>query len=445
LTDLLIVRALPLAGDPEALFRFHGLALHKKCEGIHNTFSIRVTDKAGKNCLKVSQDLIQRPEVVYAEPNLMERYYPSAPSDRIDWGKLWHLDQISVRQAWENTKGERDVVIAVVDDGCDLSHPAFGGPDKVVHPTDFVDGDAKPWADHPAVESGRHGTAFAGPAVAEESENGVVGVAPRCAFMPVRMTALERIELETLSVRDIFEVAGQHADILSCSWSSVPCYDPVPQPIAEVFDKIVVEGGTRGKRTVICFAAGKHNAPIRDDDNHDFKYKPHPSDSETRVAQSKILNGYAAHPNVMAVASVTSANQKARYCNWGKEISVCAPSDNFDPPSGQRLLGEELFTTDNEDHGPGYVPGQRFTGFGGTSGACPILAGVADLVRSVRPDLTALQVKAIIEETADPITTIHTDSDTDRTGERFIDGHSSWFGYGRVNAQKAVEKALLLP
>ena len=71
---------------------------------------------------------------------------PSAPSDRIDWGKLWHLDQISVRQAWENTKGERDVVIAVVDDGCDLSHPAFGGPDKVVHPTDFVDGDAKPSA-----------------------------------------------------------------------------------------------------------------------------------------------------------------------------------------------------------------------------------------------------------------------------------------------------------
>jgi hypothetical protein len=445
LTDLLIVRVLPRAGDPEALFRFHGLALHKKCEGTHDTFSVRVTEKAGKNPLKVAHDLIQQPEVVYAEPNLMERYYLSAPSDRIDWGKLWHLDQISARQAWAVTKGVRDVVIAVVDDGCDLSHPAFGGTGKVAHPTDFVDGDSKPWSDHPAVESGRHGTACAGLAVAEESENGVVGVAPGCAFMPVRMTAIERIELETLGVRDMFEVAGQQADVLSCSWSSVPCYDPIPQPIAEVFDKIVVEGGPRGNGTVICFAAGNHNAPIRDDDNNHFEYKPHPSDSETRVVQSKILNGYAAHPSVMAVAAITSANQKARYSNWGKEITVCAPSDNFDPLSGQRLLGEELFTADNEDHGSGYVPGQRFTGFGGTSGACPIVAGVAGLVRSVRPNLTALQVKAIIEETADPITAIQTDSDTDHARERFIDGHSSWYGYGRVNAQKAVEKALRLP
>jgi hypothetical protein len=59
--------------------------------------------------------------------------------------------------------------------------------------------------------------------------------------------------------------------------------------------------------------------------------------------------------------------------------------------------------------------------------------------------LTALQVKAIIEETADPITAIHFDSDPDRARERFIDRHSPWFGYGRVNAQKAIEKALLLP
>lgn len=442
LTDLLIVRVLPRIGDPEALFRSHGLALHKKCEGIHGTFSVRVTDKAGKNPLKVAQDLIQRPEVVYAEPNLVERYYLSAPSDRIDLGKLWHLDQISARQAWAHTKGARDVVIAVVDDGCDLSHPAFGGTDKIAHPTDFVDGDARPWSDHPAVESGRHGTACAGLAVAEESENGVVGVAPGCAFMPVRMTAIERMEVETLSIRDMFEVAGRHADVISCSWSCVPCYSPIPRSIADVFDKIVVEGGPRGRGTVICFAAGNHNAPIRDDDNHHFEYKPHPSHSEIRVAQSRILNGYAAHPYVIAVAATTSADRKACYSNWGKEISVCAPSDNFDPFSGQRLPGEELFTTDNEDHGPGYVPGERFTGFGGTSGACPIVAGVAGLVRSVRPNLRALQVKAIIEETADPITAIQIDSDANRARTRFVDGHSAWFGYGRVNAQKAIEKAL---
>ena len=442
ITDLLIVRVLPRTDDLISLLSIHGLELHKECKGTDDTFVVRVTDKAGKNPLKVAHDLLQRPEVVYAEPNFLERYCLSAPSGRIDWGKLWHLDAISARQAWAHTKGERKVVIAVVDDGCDLSHPAFGWPDtdKVKHSTDFVDGDEKPWSDNPAVESGTHGTACAGLAVAEESENGVVGVAPGCAFMPVLMPALERMELETVNVRHMFEIVGRKADVISCSWSSVPCYDPIPRSIAEVFDKIVMEGGPHGNGTIICFAAGNHNAPIRDDDNQHFKYKPHPSDAETQVVDSRILNGYAAYPNTIAVAAITSDNQKAHYSNWGKEITVCAPSDNFDPLSDRPLSGKKLFTTDSEECGPGYEAGQRFTDFGGTSGACPIVAGVAGLVRSVRRNLTALQVKAIIEETADTIPTIGNDS-----RERFINGHSLSFGYGRVNAHKAVEKALLLP
>ncbi len=443
LTDLLIVRVLPRLGDPRLFFDSHGLVLHNVCDGIPDTYAVRVVDAAGKNPLKVAHDLIQQPGVVYAELNLMERYTLPSPVDRGRGNQQWHLGQISVRQAWTHTKGKREVVIAVVDDGCDLSHPAFAGDGKVVHPTDFVDGDARPWSDYPGVESGRHGTACAGLAVAGEDTGGVTGVAPGCAFMPVRMTAIDRMEVETLNVRDMFEIVGRHADVISCSWSSVPCYSPLPQSIADVFDKMATQGGPRGRGTVICFAAGNHNAPIRDDDNHHFEYKPRPDSSEIRVAETKILNGFAAHPFVVAVAATTSTDEKARYSNWGKEISVCAPSDNYDPFSGERLPGKELFTADNEAHGSGYVPGSQFTGFGGTSGACPIVAGVAGLVRSVQPRLRAPQVKAILEETADPVATTGAGSDTERVRAAYIAGHSAWFGYGRVNAQKAVEKALL--
>ncbi len=445
LTDLLIVQVKSRAIDPEALFRSHGLELFKQCEGVYNTYAVTVTDKANKNPLKAAHELIHHPEVVYAEPNFLERYRFSAPIGPIDRSIQWHLDQISARDAWAHaqTRGARDVVIAVIDDGCDLSHPAFGGAGKVVHPTDFVDGDANPWADYPGVESGKHGTACAGLAVAEDIENGVVGVAPGCGFMPVRMTALERMEIETLNVRDMFEVTGRHADVISCSWSSVPCYDPIPRSIAEVLDKIVVDGGPGGKGAIICFAAGNHNAPIRDDDNRGFKYKPHPGHSEMVEVRGKILNGYAAHPKVIAVAAITSEKRKARYSNWGQEVAVCAPSDNFDPLSGERLPGKELFTTDNEEHGAGYEPGKRYTNFGGTSGACPIVAGVAGLVRSVRRDLTGLQVKEIIEQSADPITVSADDSDINPALESSIDGHSFGFGYGRVNALEAVKKAQL--
>ncbi len=445
LTDMLIVRVLPRVGDPAALFTSHGLVIHEECKGIPGTFVVRVTDKAGKNPLKVAHDLIRRSGVVYAEPNLMERYDLSSPGNRGTQNLQWHLDQISARQAWAhaNNNGIRDVVIAVVDDGCDLSHPAFGGDGKIVHPKDFIDGDGKPWSDYPNVESGKHGTACAGLVVAKEDTAGVTGVAPGCSFMPVRMTAIERMEIETRRVRNMFEAVGRHADVMSCSWSSVPCNSPMPQSIADVFDKIAIEGGSLGRGTVICFAAGNHNAPIRDDHNHHFRYKPHPNSSRDRVAQTKILNGFAAHPYVMAVAASTSEDEKACYSNWGKEISVCAPSDNYDPLTGRKLPGEELYTTDNEAHGSGYVAESRFTGFGGTSGACPLVAGVAGLVRSVQPRLTALQVKAIIEETADPITAVNPGSDEDRIRATYIAGHSAWFGYGRVNAKKAIEKALL--
>ncbi|RTZ97938.1 MAG: hypothetical protein DSY90_05960 [Deltaproteobacteria bacterium] len=445
LTDRLIVRLLPRAGDPRILFDAHGLMLQKKCKGISGTYVVQVTGQAGKNPLKVAHDLIQESGVVYAEPNLMERFILAGPVDTDGGHRQWHLDQISARQAWACTKGTREVVVAVVDDGCDLTHPAFAGDGKVVHPTDFVDGDARPWSDYPGVESGTHGTACAALAVAGENTGGVTGIAPGCAFMPVRMSAIERMEVETLNVRDMFELAGRYADVISCSWSNVPCYSPIPQPVADMFDKIATQGGPRGRGTVICFAAGNYNAPIRDDDNCHFEYKPRPDSVGSRVAKTKILNGFAAHPFVLTVAATTSVDQKARYSNWGKEISVCAPSDNYDPLSGQRLPGRELFTADNEAHGPGYVPGGRFAAFGGTSGACPIVAGVAGLVRSVQPRLRALQVKSILEETADPVAATGADagSDAERIRAAYIAGHSAWFGYGRVNAQKAVEKALL--
>ena len=446
LTDHLIIRVRAELDDPVELLKAHGLKMVKKCAGIQGTYCVEVTDKAGVNPLKVAHDLIRRPEIVYAEPNLVERFYLNSSLSESDMDKTWHLEAIKAPQAWAYTRGDRNVVVAIIDDGCDLSHPAFAGAEKYIHAMDFVDGDEQPWSNHPEAESGRHGTPCAGLAVAEENATGIIGVAPGCALMPVRMVAPERIEYETLNIRDMFEIVGSKADVISNSWSCVPCHSPIPQAVADVFNKIATEGGPQGQGAVICFAAGNYNAPIRDDDNREFKYKTRPDDTLTRIAQTKILNGYAAHPYVIAVGATTSNGVKARYSNWGKEISVCAPSDNYDPLSGQMLPDKELVTADAESCqvGPGVAAGAVVTGFGGTSGACPLVAGVAALVRSIQPRLPALQVKAIIEETADKVVAMPESSDDELARARFIAGHSAWYGHGRVNAQKAVEKALLL-
>jgi len=132
----------------------------------------------------------------------------------------------------------------------------------------------------------------------------------------------------------------------------------------------------------------------------------------------------------MAVAASTSFNKKALYSNWGGEISVCAPSDNFDPqnPNSSFVSGRGIWTTDNEQYGRDFTPRSQFTGrFGGTSSAAPLVAGVAALVFSANQNLTASQVKDIIQSTADEI----------------FDDHAptNWCGHGKVNAYKAVTAA----
>ncbi|MBV6655252.1 MAG: lamin tail domain-containing protein, partial [Mameliella sp.] len=99
-----------------------------------------------------------------------------------------------------------------------------------------------------------------------------------------------------------------------------------------------------------------------------------------------------------------------------------------------------IWTTDNEDAGLGFAPGSRYTGdFGGTSSACPLAAGVAALVKSANPALTAGEVLNILKKATDKITDPFPDPVLGlQKGSYDAEGYSEWFGFGRVNAAKAV-------
>ncbi len=61
------------------------------------------------------------------------------------------------------------------------------------------------------------------------------------------------------------------------------------------------------------------------------------------------------------------------------------------------------------------------------------MAGVAALVLSANPKLTAQEVRQLIEATADKV---------DPKGGRYdAKGWSPWYGYGRVNALRSVREA----
>ncbi len=446
LTDRIVVEFDKKASTAqiEVLLAKYGLRLLKEYDA-PNTFLVEVTKASGANPLKISNRLAAEKLVRYAEPNLVNRFCTTyTPSDGL-FRRQWHLKarrapqlvaeaSVDATTAWDVTRGARSIVVAVVDDGFDIDHPDFQGAGKIVQPRDYVDGDASPF---PAGHD-YHGTPCAGVAIAEANGRGVVGIAPGCAFMPVRISMAEDDD----QTAEIFDDVAEFADVISCSWGPPPVYSPLPRLLTTTFARIARTGGPRRKGCVILFAAHNYNAPMRDLSlPNEVRWM---DGNRIRVTRGPIENGFACHPDVIAVAASTSLNRKAQYSNWGAEISVCAPSDNWHPLDESAYTpGRSIWTTDNESVGSGFTPNSRYTGgFGGTSSATPLVAGVAALVLSANPRLTAAQVKDILHSTADKIVDSSTDSMTGQArGTYDRRGHSWWFGYGKVNAAKAVAKA----
>lgn len=456
LTDELTVQFAPQV-DEAAIAQIaaeHGIEQVKPIPGIPNAFVFRTTASASENPLKISNRLIQRPDVQIAEPNIavptQSLYRPKDPV----YPKQWHLNHnggaslapnshVFAEQAWDMTRGVRSVVVAIMDDSVDINHPDFQGMGKIVAPRDFNDNDFMPV---PGLPDDNHGTACAGVAVAEETGVGAVGVAPGCALMPLRTSGF----LDDDSMEQLFGWAmTKGAAVISCSWGPAAVSFPLSLRQRNALTRAASEG-RNGKGCVIVFAAGNANRPTNGTLNEQGWV------DNVIKGSTQWLNGFTVHPDVIAVSASTSLNRKAAYSNWGKEISVCAPSNNappgiglqqvgyvFTPPEVRTgLEGLGIVTTDRVGSA-GYSSSDFASDFGGTSSACPLVAGVAALVLSANPELTAAEVRQVLQQTADKIVDPNPDPQFGfRKGTYETGGRSDWFGYGKVNAFKAVQAAM---
>jgi len=431
-----------------------GLQQVKPIAGVPNTFLFETTASAQENPLKIANRLMQRSEVLTAEPNIVVRtqalYRPRDPI----YAKQWHLNHnggpdlapnshVSAEQAWDLTRGIRSVTIAIMDDAVDVSHPDFQGIGKIVAPRDFKENDFLPLPGDP---DDNHGTACAGVATAEENGMGSVGVAPGCALMPIRTTGF----LDDQTIEEMFGWAvTKGASVISCSWGPASVYFPLSLRQRAALTQAATTG-RNGKGCVIVFAAGNANRPT----NGSVNESGWPNNALS--GPTSWLGGFTVHPDVITVSASTSLNRKAAYSNWGAEVSVCAPSNNappgvglqetgyvFTPPQIRGALpGLGIVTTDRVG-AAGYATDNIAIDFGGTSSACPLVAGVAALVLSANPDLTAAEVRQLLQQTADKIVDPNPDPQFGfRKGTYEASGRCDWFGYGKVNAAKAVQAAV---
>jgi subtilisin family serine protease len=390
--------------DPMEFGRTHGLVYQRSLDFLpdENLFLYKTSNKRQAHLLR------DAPEVKWVEPQEARVQYKRTADPLYE--EQWHLHThpFSVSaDAISNLTG-KGVVIAIVDDGLEHTHPDLKANYDRAHSWDFNDNDRDPMPMNPR---DGHGTSAAGVAAAVKN-NGHCGrgVAPEAKLVGLRTIAAgvtDATEAEALSYNGIGVV-----DIYSCSWG--PADDGVGMlgPAYLTRQTLALYAGQMrgrmGKGTIYVWAAGNGQ------DNGD----------------SCAFDGYASSQYVNAIGAVDHTGVQSWYSEG------CAALMAVTPSSGA-MKG---ITTVDLAGSAGYDPSECTSTFGGTSSAAPLAAGVIALLLEARPDLTWRDVKHIIAKGAvpiqeqDPVSGWH----TNKRGYT----HSNRYGFGllRVPSLVAIAK-----
>lgn len=362
-----------------------------------NTFIIKVNNIESQ--LPLIQEVSERGILDWGEPDFkMEIVKRIDPNYQYQWhlnntggvdlgGKALLNDaDIDAPEAWAIATGN-NVTVAVIDDGLE-NHEDMATLLPGYTPANGGNGT-------PSLSTDGHGQQCAGLIGALHNEIGVRGVAPGVSMFSVNIFAPNTSNADVAT--GINWAVTNGADVLSNSWGFTSCTANISS-ITSAFNNAATNG-RGGLGCIILVASG--------------------NDFNTCVSYPADL------PSVTAVGGISGDGARSNFSNYGPALDIVAPSNDDWVFNGQgQLIGTEhdLVTIDREGSA-GWFSGNYSTGFGGTSGATPIAAGVAALVLSVDPGLTKAQVENILYTT------------TDDAGPTGFDNE---YGNGRVNAYQAV-------
>ncbi len=301
------------------------------------------------------------------------------------WYGMWHMTKIRADLAWDTERGDSTVRVAVIDTGLETAHPdlaanVWTNPGEIAG--NGVDDDGNGYADDvhgwdfayldgdPDDVYG-HGTACAGiVAAAQDNLLGVTGVAPYCEIAGLKASIDSGYLYDSAVVPALLYAADMGFHVASMSFFG-------DQVTAAQKDAIEY-----------CWAQGLLPVAAAGNSAHVLPYYP------------------AAFDHVLAVGATDWADGKSWFSDHGTWVDVAAP-------------GEGLSTTTTFG---GYT-----TGFAGTSGACPHVAGLAALLFSADPAATNAEVRAAIED-----------------GSALLNQPplGIWSQYGRIDCQVALERIL---
>ena len=320
--------------------------------------------------------------VEYAEPRYLPQllYVPDDPM--LD--SQYNLQRIQAFDAWEISKGDSTVVIAIVDTGNDRFHPdlinaiaynyndTLNGEDS--DNDGFVDNfygwDLAMNTNDPQYYYSGHGVHVAGIAAATpDNGTGIAGTGFHSRFMTVKVD--DELGRLTMSYEGIVYAADRGASVINCSWGSTSG--------AGQYGRDIVDYATYNRDALVVAAAGNDN--------------------------NQVPFYHATYHNALSVAATNSSDLKWSGSTYNIFVDMSAP--------GASILSTFVNAT--------YINSL------GTSMATPAVAGAAAILRHYFPEYSARQIAAQLKATTDNIDTL--------AGN---EAYAGQLGTGRLNMYRAL-------
>lgn len=350
---------------------------------------LQVSFKEPANIDELIELLSAFPYIEYAEavPYNSFGFQPNDMQTNSTSGQ-WGLWKINAREAWDISKGDSTITVAIIDDGVNMFHSdlfdnVWRNPGEIA--ANGIDDDNNGYIDdiygwdvgnndnnpvHPRTNF-THGTHVGGISGAvTNNQRGVASIGYNIAIMPVKCTFDNQASATSIprGYDGITYAANAGADIINCSWSS--------GNFSQTAQAVINYATSRGSIVV---------AAASNDGVNQIRYP-------------------AAYNGVIAVASSDINDEKSSFSNYGTWVDVTAP-------------GSRIRST---------IATGSYATFDGTSMATPMVAGLLALMKSHNPKLTNAQLETCLLDNADDIDGLNT-------------SFKGFLGSGRINAEKSMK------
>ena len=328
----------------------------------NQTLCLYLNDKGYDNVKNAIEIISKRNDVIAVSPDYFAEPFSVVPNDP-GVSEQWAIDNISLDDAWEITKGSSSspVTVGVIDSGIQYNHPDLVSNLDTTKSMNFTNGQSV--LDPTPTDTVNHGTCVASVIGAKGNNN--IGIAGTAWNLKLISLKVDDYNLEIYNSQAVSSVisAIDYAianNIMLLNYSSGWKHDAsIPEPLLNPLEVII-----SNYPGLFVVAAGNSN-----DDLGDIKVYP----------ACFHLN------NMITVGASNQNNEVCYFSNFGEsDVDLFAPGMGI-------LVAKNNGSYENRN---------------GTSFAAPYVTGVAALIKSIRPEFLGPKLKEIIMNNVDTVSSL---------------------------------------